>query len=183
MTRKSCEHLDRSGLAAWCAGRDPDEHEAACSDCRRLRAQYESIARALKQLPPIDEPARERWRVPRTDWLLKFRGSTNPGSESFPLSGTRARRFGSVAVELVAADEPLEAPTHQYVLPQELASRLSPSELHVVEMAALGHSKKKIAAVRGVSMSTIGHQLRSACRRLEVHSLAEIVALFSAVAR
>jgi DNA-binding CsgD family transcriptional regulator len=54
-------------------------------------------------------------------------------------------------------------------------SHLSPREKQILDMIGEGKTTKEIATLLNLSPSTVSHHRKSICRKLDVHSTAELV--------
>lgn len=53
---------------------------------------------------------------------------------------------------------------------------VTPTELVVLQLVVRGLTYKEVAAVRGVALKTVDHQVQSLFRKFRVHSRGELVA-------
>ncbi len=53
--------------------------------------------------------------------------------------------------------------------------RLSPRQQQVFDLIGKGKTTKEIAAILNLSTATIGNHRKSICRKLDIHSTAELV--------
>ena len=52
---------------------------------------------------------------------------------------------------------------------------LSPRERQVIDLIGKGKTTKEVAAILGLSTETVGNHRKSICRKLKIHSTAELV--------
>jgi len=58
----------------------------------------------------------------------------------------------------------------------ELLKKLTPREKEVLKIIGLGKTTKQVADQLGLSVSTVGNHRKHICRKLSLHSTAELVA-------
>ncbi|MEM8980498.1 MAG: helix-turn-helix transcriptional regulator [Pseudomonadota bacterium] len=92
----------------------------------------------------------------------------------------------AVAKDVAEAQGPQDARAHEAVCLFQYGSRgdgaleaLTPAEVEVARLVAQGLSYKEIATVRGRSLSTIDHQLRSIRSKMGVSSTSNLIRLLS----
>lgn len=59
----------------------------------------------------------------------------------------------------------------------ELLKKLTPREKEVLKIIGHGKTTKQVAEQLGLSVSTVGNHRKHICRKLGLHSTAELVAL------
>lgn len=137
-----------------------------------LGAKLAEIAhRALDQRKPLRDlkfTARVLFdHGPVRDWLANF-FPIDLGSGLAGVAQTVVEVTDQVRVEAALADLALG--------PSEPNSELTTREADVLALIGRGKTTKEIAALLGISVETVGNHRKQLCRKLNIHSTAELAA-------